>query len=169
MPTKRKAYLSLVWFAGDKIYADTFEESHPHYIRLCHRNAMKLIKSTLNTVVILVTCSIIYSCFPMYAFIVQHDLQMPTPILVPFTKLESNLGLFINVSNQAFFTLVGYAGSFAAEIINCMLKNTVWAVMKAVCQSMDELSAYLRSETTTNKVIAFKFRHTVIQMQDYDW
>lgn len=169
LPHERKIFQSLIFFAGDNLYTDVSECPDPKYIDICNQSAIKLFKSVLKTVTILIVCAIIYALFPIHAFIVKNEIQLPVPILFPFTDLESTNGLTINMFNQIFLLFYGCVGTFGFEIFNCILKNAVWMAMMGICHSVDELSMNLQ-EPTPQSICFIKcsYRNIIIQIQDYD-
>lgn len=169
IPSKRKFYQSLAFFAGEKIYTNINRDSNMGYIRVCNESAVKLLKSTLTIFGIVATSMIILLIFPMYAFIFKHDIQLPIPVVLPFTDLETKNGLILNLVNQVFISLIGGTGNLGIEIITCILKNNVWASTVAICYSIDEISDSIQSPAANLKtIIDLKFRNILIQVQDLD-
>lgn len=169
-PTIKKEYQSLALFAGDKIYTNIDEDSNPNYIKVCNESAIKLFKSTSKTIGIVATSMIILLIFPMYAYIFKNDIQLPIPVILPFTDLESKNGLTLNLANQVFMAFMGGTGNIGIEIITCILKNNVWASTVAICHSIDDISESLECPNVgaMSRVIDLKFRNILIQIQDLD-
>lgn len=167
--SQRKIYQSLAFFGGEKIYTDYNQNSDPNYIRICDQSAIKLLKDTAITLGIIVGSMNVYLGFPIYSFWFNHELQLPIPVLLPFTDDESSLGLLFNFINQLFVCLVGLSGNIGIEIITCILKNNVWAATEAIGYSIDEFSGAIESsEFKLIRMIDLKFRNILVQVQDFD-
>ncbi|XP_031639326.1 uncharacterized protein LOC116351370 [Contarinia nasturtii] len=168
-PMKKKAYQSLAFFAGDKIYTNRDQNESPAYIQVCDESAVKLLKSTSTTLGIVLFSMIILLIFPPYAFITKNDIQLPIPVILPFTDLESKNGITLNMANQVFIVLIGATGNIGIEIITCILKNNVWASTVVICYSIDEISEFIEHpEGDMKRFIDLKFRNILIQVQDLD-
>lgn len=166
---KKKAYQSLAFFAGDKIYTRRDQNENPNYIQVCDQSAIKLLKSTSTTLGIVLFSMIILLIFPSYAFITKHDIQLPIPVILPFTDLESKNGITLNMANQVFIVLIGATGNIGIEIITCILKNNVWASTVAICYSIDEISEIIEyPDGHTKRSVDLKFRNILVQVQDLD-
>lgn len=111
IPSKKKAYQSLAFFAGDRIYTHVDEGSSPDYIRVCNQSATKLFESTATMLGIVATSMIILCIFPVYAFVFKNDIQLPIPVVLPFTDLETKNGITMNMANQLFIILIGATGN----------------------------------------------------------
>lgn len=169
IPSKLKQYQSLAFFAGDKIYTNIEKDSDPKYIETCDRCAINLLKSTSKTVGIVILSMTVMLLFPPYVFLFKNDIQLPIPVVLPFTDLESKTGLIINFVNQLFLCLIGATGNIGIEIVTCMLKNNVWASTGAICYSVDTISeAIERPEGHMKRIIDLKFRNILMQVQDHD-
>lgn len=167
--SKRKAYQSLAFFAGDKIYTHVTKESNASYIHAINESAIKLFKSTSKTIGIVASSLIILFFFPLYVYVSKRDIQLPIPVVFPFTDLESINGITINVVNQVIISIIGSAGNIGIEVITCILKNNVWACTVAICHSIAELSDALeQTEEDMTRYINTKFRNILIQVQDLD-
>lgn len=123
IPSKKKAYQSLAFFAGDRIYTHVVVDSNPDYIRVCNQSAIKLFKSTLSILGIVVSSMIILLIFPMYAFVFKNDIQLPIPVVLPFTDLRTKNGIILNLANQVFMVLIGATGNIGIKLIY-IRKNT---------------------------------------------
>lgn len=169
-----KRFQSLLFFAGEKIYTNIHENSNMSYIRVCNESAIKLLKSTLTTLFMLIASNVIYLGFPSYATMIHHEIQLTIPVLLPFTDLETSHGIVINILNQMFISTIGVVGNFGIEVATCMLKNTVWGVMVVICHSIDEISKLLQNsdddstESNSKGNIDIYFRNMLIQIQDFD-
>lgn len=117
IPSKKKAYQSLAFFAGDRIYTHVVTDSDPDYIRVCNQSAIKLFKSTLSILGIVVNSMIILLIFPMYAFVFKNDIQLPIPVVLPFTNHKTKNGITLNVVNQVFMVLIGATGNIGSKLI----------------------------------------------------
>lgn len=103
----------------------------------------------------------------MHSIVFKYELTLPIPIFVPFTDISTIHGIVINILNQAYLSLIGFAGSSGIEVFTCMVKNTVWASAVAICFSIDEISESIK-QTKPSRAIDKEFRNILIQLQDYD-
>lgn len=166
VPSNIKIYHSLIFFA-EKIYTDIKKDASPEYIRICNESVIKLLKSTWKTLGIILLSVVMFLIFPVYAFVVNHDLQLPIPVLLPFTDLNSSNAIALNLFNQMFISLNGGTGNVGIEMITFILKNTVWASTMAICYSIDEFSNLItHSESNSSTTVLYTFRNIVIQLQD---
>lgn len=165
IPTTTKTFQSLIFFAIEKIYTDINHDSNCNYIRLCDESAIKLLKSTTKTIGIICVSMSLYIFFPIYMFITSNDIQLPIPVLLPFTDIKSIKGMIMNILNQLFIGLIGIAGNVGIEIITCILKNTVWASTVVICHSIDEFSN-ITVNFESKESINCHFRNILIQVQD---
>lgn len=169
-PSKREAYRSLAFFAGDKIYTEVTVDSEPTYIRVCDKSAIKLFSSTAKTVGIIAASMIVLLIFPTYAFVFNNDIQFPVPVILPFTNIRTRHGMMINIVNQVVLSVFGCTGNISIEIITCMMKNNIWAATVVICHGIDEISFYIENQESaaTKKHIEAKFRNILVQVQDLD-
>lgn len=170
VPSEIKVYQSLAFFAGDRIYTHVGQDSNPNYINVCNESATKLLKSTLTIFGIVAASMIILLIFPVYAYVFKHDIQLPIPVVLPFTDLESKNGIFLNLANQVFISLIGGTGNLGIEVITCIMKNNVWASTVAIGHAIDEISHCVESpdKDETRRSIDLKFRNILVQVQDLD-
>lgn len=166
--TKRETWRSLVFFVGDKVYVDVNRQSNPSYIRAIDKSAVKLLKSTLITLGIVIGSMNLYVGFPVTASLLGKDLQLPIPVLFPFTNYETKFGLIVNLMNNFFAASIGLAGTIGLEIVTSMLKNTVWASTVAIKLAIDEISDQLTIPDRPMNTISCQFRNVLIQTQDLD-
>lgn len=167
--SKRGAYQSLMFFAGNKIYTDFHRNSNRRYIHVCNQSAMKLLKNTLATLAIIVGSMNVYVSIPVMAAIKANQVPLPIPILVPFTTYDTNLGIIVNLSNQMFTASVGLAGNLGIEVITCILKNTVWVSTVVVGHSIDEYAKVIEENDPKTKLHSNQyFRNILVQVQDLD-
>lgn len=166
--SKRKVWQSLAFFSGDKIYTNVNRKSNPKYINVCNKSAVKLLTSTIVTLIIVIGSMNIYVGFPVIASMFTDDLQLPIPVYFPFTDYKTKTGLFVNLLNNLFVASVGLAGNIGVEIITSMLKNTIWACTVAISHSIDEISASVEQpEPKSKEIIIHQFRNVLLQVQDY--
>lgn len=169
MPSTLKIIQSLSFFAGEKIYTDITEDCDPSYIRACDQSAIRLLKSTSKTIGIVVVSITIFLLFPIFAYILYNDIQLPVSVLFPFTDLDSRIGISINLLNQLFIALIGVTGNIGIEIATCMFKNSIWASTVAIRHSIKELSNVMETNAKTSKQrLDYHFRNILMQTQDYD-
>lgn len=167
--SQRKCWQSLAFFSGNKIYVDINLNSNPSYIRVIDESAVKLLTSTMITMGIIVGSMNLYVGFPVTATILGDDVQLPIPVLFPFTDYKTNYGLAINLVNNFFVASIGLAGNLGLEIVMSMLKNTVWACNVAIKHTIDDISALLTTpDSIPSNVLNHKFRNVLIQAQDLD-
>lgn len=161
----RKHLQGFVFFAGDNIYTDIYEGSNPNYIRVCDQSAIKLLTTILKTCVLF---NLVVVCL-VPPFYLSNEIQLPVPVLVPFTDLESSMGIIINLCNQCYIIPYASIALLGIEITNCLVKNAIWAVAVAICFSVDELTAAFKDRTSASKRLNnFYFRNMLIQVQDLD-
>lgn len=175
IPSTRKTLQSIAFFAGDKIYTDITEGCNLNYIGVCDESAIKLLKTTTKTLGIIFASLMLALTFPIYAFVINNELQFPIPVIVPFTDLDSRFGLGLNILNQLFMSFQGITGNFGIEIMTCMVKNSIWASTVAIGHSIWEFSSSIEktpstpSEAVTSKrELHYQFRNILIQVQDHD-
>lgn len=168
IPKSRHEFRSFSYFAGEKVYTD-FNEASPSYTKVIDASAVKLLTSTLTTVAIIVLSMIIYLLFPVVAYIRSNELHLPIPILVPFTDLETKNGIIINLSNQSSIAVMIIVGNIGIEMITCMMKNSVWAIIVAICHTIDQVSEMYRNpQTNSSNVVHCCIRNLSIQVRDLD-
>lgn len=169
--SKRKVYQSLAFFGGNKIYTNVDQQSNTGYIQVCDQSAIKLLKSTLTTLGIVIGSMNVYLGFPMYSYTFKHELQLPIPVLLPYTNDETPRGLLLNFANQVFVALVGLGGNIGIEIITCILKNNMVAGTAAIGHSVGEFTEMIKKskeDLTMRRVMDYQFRNILIQLQDLD-
>lgn len=168
--SKRKMYQSLAFFGGNKIYTNVDRHSNMGYIQVCDQSAIKLLKSTITTLGIVIGSMNVYLGFPMYSYTFKHELQLPIPVLLPYTDDETSRGLLLNLANQIFVALVGLSGNIGIEIITCILKNNMVAGTAAIGHSINEFSDMIKKNTQEDlmRVMEYQFRNILIQVQDLD-
>lgn len=167
LPSQRKMLVSLAFFGGRKIYTDYGSNYSSDYIRVCNDSAIKLLKDTITTLCLLVTCNCLYMIFPMYSMLFKNEIQLPLPIFLPFTEFKGTIDIILNVSVQLYISLYGIIGNFGIEIMTCLIKNTIWATVVAICYSIDMMVQSIEAKKS-DYVIDQEFRAILIQMQDYD-
>lgn len=170
IPSKRPRFQKLIFFAGDKIYTE-HGQSNANYIKVTDESAIQLFMNTAKIIGMITVSMTIFCIFPIYAFIYRNEIQFPVPVLIPFTTLDTKIGLLVNVLNQAFTCLIGITGNYGIEIIACILKNTVWASASTICYSLDELTELLHEPEQREKKIMktkYQLRNTLVQIQDFD-
>ena len=120
-------FKSLLFFSG-KIYTDIDDESNPGYIRACDKSAIKLLKSSIVTMSIMIGTALIYIAFPMVNYFTKNgatvtSIDFPIPAYFPFTDLETKTGLIVNILNQLFICGIGITGNVAVEQTNSQAKE----------------------------------------------
>lgn len=169
IPSKLKTLQNLAFFAGEKIYTDSTDDCDLSYIRVCDQSAIKLLKSTTKTMGIIAIGIIICVTFPILAFVLYNDIQLPIPVLLPFTDIESATGITLNLLNQLFISFIGITGNIGIEIATCLFKNSVWASTVAIRHSINDFSAVIETSLKTPaKILDYRFRNILMQVQDYD-
>lgn len=165
---KRTRHHAFGTFGAEKIFKEENPKSvlFKHVVNEC---AIKLLVSTLKTVAIIFGSSGAFSCYPAYSFMFKNEIVLPIPVLVPFTTLDTNYGLAINLGNQATICSVGVVGNVIIEMISCTSKNTVFTCASVICFSFDELVRLL-NEDERHATMEYKsyFRNTLVQIQDFD-
>lgn len=166
----RKQLNSLIYFTGEKIYPDFNQEANERYMRVCEKRALELLSSSMKFVGLINLGTSLFVVFPMIAFVFSNEIQLPVPMLFPFTDLESLNGLVINMLNQLWFGFVGLAGNVFIEVSACLLKNSIWMTAAAICHSIDEISEKIKKTVSNTEMycIEYSFRNILIQVQDLD-
>lgn len=169
LPKSRKLIQSLIFFAGDRIYTDIQPDSETNYIRVCDQSAIKLLKDASSTLAIISSAVILYSCFPMYAFIKHNEIQLFMPMFFPFTDMESTTGITINILNQIFANTLVLGGNFGIEVATSMTKNSIWSCVIAIGHSVFQLTESIKkTKSQSTRIIDYTFRNILIQVEDFD-
>lgn len=170
VPSKRRQLNRLVYFTGEKIYRGFNQESTDNYMRVCEKNALNLLSSTIQKCLILCLGTSLFVLFPMVAFVFNNEIQLPVPVLFPFTNIDSVNGLVINMLNQLLIAFVAVSGNIGIEIRTCVLKNSIGVIAAATCHSIDELSEKLKRTAPRSETFFIQryFRNILIQVQDLD-
>lgn len=166
-PITRKKLQSFIFFPGDRIYPDTraFNQSNRSYTSVCNQSAIKLLTTLLKTFILLAVATIVF----IPPFLLSDEIQLPIPVLVPFTDLNSKTGLTINFCYQILVGFMEIMAALAIEVTNCMVKNAIWSISIAICFSIDEFSTILEKKSATTKYhMNSHFRNIIIQTQDLD-
>lgn len=164
----RNIVKSLLLFAGDNIYEDINENSNPSLIRVCNESAIKLLKNTLITFLLMIIPTMIFGLFPISATFFGDDFQLPMPNLLPFTDYTTTHGRILNILNNIFVICLGMPANIGAEILICMIKNTIWACTVVIGHSIKEISVLLETSDTNQRQIIHQFRNMLIQVKDLD-
>lgn len=169
-PSKRKDFQSQVYFAGEKIYPDFSEECSLQYMRMCEQSVLKLLSSTAKKIGMIITSNGVLLMFSTYAYIFKNEIQLPVPLILPFTDLESIDGLIINMLNQAFLASLVVVGNVGIEIATCILNNGVFISASAICHEIDGISQRIREHREWNATagIDYYFRNIIVQVEDFD-
>lgn len=167
-PKPRNVLRSLVYFS-ERIYPSLNAECSSNYMRICERCALKLLSNTIKIVgIIYFSCNII-PLFSISAYMINGEIQLPVPVIFPFTDLKSRNGMVINFLNQLFIAFMGVFGNIGIEIPTIMLKNTVWVMAAAMCNAIDDLNAKIDEPVHKSKMwVDYCFRNILIQAQDLD-
>lgn len=117
----------------------------------------------------ILTSNAIFVTFSILAFIMKNEIQLPVPVLFPFTDLGTIGGLTINMANQLSLCFIGLTGNIGIEIPTCMLINSVWITTVTICHAIDEITERLNEPARNTKIaIDYCFRNILIQVQDLD-
>lgn len=167
--TTRDKLRSLVLFGGEQIYTDIKSDSDPVYIRACDESAIKLLRTLVATLSLILLANFCYGCFPLYAFVINNEIQLALPVLLPFTDIESTFGLILNLLNQLFISVLGILGNYAIEIGTSMVKNSMWGSNVAISYAIDKMSnSIIKNRSKPLKYVDYEFRNILIQLQDFD-
>lgn len=169
IPSQRRIFHSLLFFAGGNIYKDFYEDCNSNHLNVCNQCAIDLIKNTAKTIGILFFFMGMYVIFPLYALIIHNDLQLSCPIYFPFTNLQTTNGIILNILHQVFINGIGITANIGTEILTCMIRNTIWVCTMLICNSIEELSELLQNSESMACLIDLKFRSILIQVQEVDW
>lgn len=166
----RKKLQRLIFFAGEKIYTEINEDSDPKYISACDKSAIKLLTNTIQTVSIIIFSVLVYWVFPIYSLIVDSKIELPIPVFILFTDMETCHGILVNLTYQTWIAFVSLGGNVGIEVMTCMLKNTMWACVVAIGHSCEAVSEILLHKLDSDSDRAYNrlFRNILIKTQDYD-
>lgn len=168
-PSSRKTLQNLILFSGDHIYTDITPESHPDYIRLCDECAVYLLTDTAKTLCLILSSISLYALFPLYASVMNNDLQLPCPVLLPFTDLESWMGISLNLLNQLFLNSMAVAAAIGIEGGTSIQKNAVHAFVVAIGHTINEFSRVINESGSMSAIsCSHGFRQVLIQVHDFD-
>lgn len=169
VPSQREVLQSLIHFTGREIYPDFSARVSRKYLMMCDQRAIKILVNTIQMVGILLFSNTLLLSLSGYAYIIHNEIQLPVPVLFPFTDLESVNGLIINLLNQAFLAFIAFAGLIGIEIATCILKDSIGMSSAAICYSIDEISEKsIGSAAYSRACIDRYFRHILMQSQDLD-
>lgn len=169
IPSKRLELQSLVYFSGENVYPDINEGSDRRYVKMCDRNAIKLLFDTMRALGIISISNLVLLMLGMFAYIYKHEIQLPVPVLFPFTDLETINGITINLLNQLFISFTGFAGLVGIEIATCILRDSLLIITASMCFSIDEMSEKIIDSMQNRPIhIDYHFRHILVQAQDFD-
>lgn len=174
-PTHIKVLQSQVYFSGEKVYASSNHMSNQKYARISEQSALKLLWNTIKIIAIISVSSAIPAMFNLYILIKDHEINLPIPILFPFTDLDSVSGFIINFLNQLLIGILGFVGTIGIEITTCLIKNTLWMMTVATSYAIDEMVEEMTTSVSVSTVwartqihIDYIFRNILLQAQDID-
>lgn len=173
-PNHIKELQKLIYFTGQKVYASYNHMSNRKYAQISEQGALKLFWSTMKIIMIISVSSAIPATFNLYILVKDHEINLPIPILFPFTDLESISGFIINFLNQLFIAILGFAGNVGIEITTSLIKNSLWMMTAATNYAIDELVDELTTFTSisdsaqTQIHVDYIFRNILLQAQDID-
>lgn len=165
VPSKRKALQNLLFFVAEEIYSSD-RENNPNYRSKCDQSAIKLLKTLSMTLSVTFVSATVFFFSPFLTYVMKNEIQFPLPVLFPFTELKSPTGFVINIASQIYAYFFGAMANISIEIIQFMLKNSVWATTVAICHSIDEFSTIL--ENHKFKETEQHFRNILVQIQDLE-
>lgn len=169
IPSSLEQLRSITFFPVVKIFTYANDESNRVYDSICNQCAIKLLKNTMKTLSIVIVSMAIYSMFPVAALLRYNEVQLMIPVLFPFTNLESQIGIIVNMLNQLLTGTMGLTANIGIEVLNCILTNAVWTSAVVVCYSIDELSQVVRNPKQFSvEIIDYHLRNIVTQVQDID-
>lgn len=167
--SKRKTLQSYVLFAGEKIYPDFNAKCSRKFMRISDQSAIKMLSNSLKIVGILCFSNIFIGISIILTFILYDEIQMPIPVIFPFTDLESAAGLIINFASQFLMVFMIVIGNIGVEIATCILKNSVWMITVSLCHSIDVITEKIMDPLSNSKTsIDYRFQNILIQVQDLD-
>lgn len=161
----RFEFRSLLQFSLRKIYGN--RSPTDEYGRIVNRNASRLIKDTIVTVLVVSISFSLILIGPAYAFIVRGEYSTPGGGILPLTDLETANGFLINMIGQGLMGLVAFAGNIGIEISNCLIINTCTAMSDSACCSMRKFSSGLVAGifSVQNKA---ELRDIFVRLQDLE-
>lgn len=145
---------------------DHYETKKHHEIS--DKSAKQLLSSALKVLTIVVSGMLAYLLFPAYAYFFLNQRPMPVPILLPFIDYTTDTGYYINIAHQGLFGLIGTTGIIAIELMNCMLKNNVYAAKESTIYSLEVLAGMLKQSPTFTDQAIREFRNVLVKIQDLD-
>lgn len=165
-PTERKRFQNLTLFAGEYIYRDDYETKA--HSELSHKSAIHLMRSSVKVVLVVIVGLIGFLAVPFYEFFIMNQHPMPIPIYLPFVDHKTNSGYYINIAHQVTFGTVGINAALAIEIMNCLLKNSIYAAKESAIFSMDVLETLLKQDSTFSSNKKAEFKNVIVKIQDLD-
>lgn len=166
VPSKLKRFQALVLFAGESIYKDHYETKKHREID--DKSARHLMSSSIKVLVVVSTGLFCFLTFPTYAYFIMDQRPMPVPVLLPFVDEKTSSGYYINIAHQLVFGVIGSSAVIAIELMNCMLKNNIYAAKESIVYSLDVLGAMLRTNTTFSLQMKMELRNVLVKVQDLD-
>lgn len=160
MPSGLERIQNLLLFGGEFIYKDNYE-THNHW-RVSDKSARHLMLTSMKVFAIVSISLICYLLFPAYAYFVLNQHPLALPVELPFIDVATDSGYYINIAHQACYSFVGIPGVIAIELLNCMLKNNIYAAKESIIYSLDVLATMLRENTTSSMQTKSEFRSVLI-------
>lgn len=168
-PSEIKELQGIVYFSGENIYPDFNSKCTEKYFRICEQCAIKLFSNAIKVLGSIMVSSAIMPRFAAIAYIMDNDIQLPVPLLFPFTDLESSNGLVINLMHQGFLGFMVVGGNIGIELTSCIVKNTIGTTTAAISYSIDDLiEKFKNPKGNSITYIDGSFRNILIQAQDLD-
>lgn len=165
-PLKRSRFQNLLLFAGEIIYKDTYE-TEKHW-RMSDKSARHLMSSSVGVLALVSVGMLSFLMFPLYAYLAMHQHPLIVPIAIPFVDEVTDSGYYINIVHQAMFGVIGVTSVIAIELMNCILKNNIYAAKELIIYSLDILGDMLNHDTTFSEQKKAEFRNFLIKLQDLD-
>lgn len=168
IPSTRKRLRAICYF-NEQIFTEINEESDPEYIRLLDECAIKLLTNTMIIVGFLLFFSMIYFIFPVYDTIVDGKIHLIIPILFPFTDLETNYGIAVNILSQSMLNTIAIIGIYGMVIGTCVTKHAIISYAATIGYQMDRLTIYInKNYSQSPQRIDDHFRNILYQLEQYN-
>lgn len=166
VPSKLKRFQNILFFSGELIYRDAYETKQQREVS--DKSAIHLLTTALKVLAILFIGILCYAIFPVYAFFFKSQRPLFIPILLPFVDSSTTIGYFVNIVHQCAFGMMGGAAVVSIELINCLLKNNIYAAKASIIYSLGVVSGMVKQNSTDTSQIRMEWRNVMLRLRDYD-
>lgn len=163
----REQYQRLYNFPRDYIYGNSQVSPKNNFI--CNRMAIQLLKSSIQTSILLNFSLLLVICLPIYMTVVLHQNRMVMLIILPFTDPTTQHGFMMNFIHQVMTCACGFIILPGAELIPCMLKNTISVTAAVIEDTLMEFNDQLNGNQSVGfSNEAWHFRNIILQISDFN-